>query len=180
MSQDLSKYALRKEIPYIDEKGELRHRPALAWAEMGPDGIIVLDLNKMPNETYLCPPFDVIEEESRTVYQAWVAEMDKFILRANYSIEEMGDTWITVSRSDGVRFKLIGWIAKQVLVDLAGYPEGVDLAEFITLMLLRMAERHPEKFQDPDKAAVKYSGSIIMLLGLLHNEAGLVLVEKAS
>jgi hypothetical protein len=180
MGQDLSKYALRKEIPYIDEKGELRYRPALAYAEMESDGTIVLDLNKAPKEAFLCPPFDVIEEETRTVYQAWIAEMDKFILHANYSIEEVADTWITVSRSDGVRFKLIGWIAKQALVDLAGYPEGVDLAEFTTLMLLRMAERHPEKFQDPDKAAVKYSGSIIMLLGLLHNEAGLVLVEKAS
>jgi hypothetical protein len=47
-------------------------------------------------------------------------------------------------------------------------------------MLLRMAERHPEKFQDPDKAAVKYSVMVMMLLGMLHNEAGLVLVEKTS
>lgn len=46
MSQDLSKYALRKEILYIDEKGGIRYRLALAWAEMEPDGTVVIDMEK--------------------------------------------------------------------------------------------------------------------------------------
>ena len=173
---DLSRFALRKEIPYVDEKGNVHYRQALAWAEMAPDGTIIVEMGREPRVSSLYPPFDVLEEDH--VYEAWVAEMDKFVLYPNYSVEEVGDRWILVTRSDGVRFKGVGWLRKTVLVELAGYPSGVGLDEFLTLMILRMAEKHPERFQDPDRDIPKQAPVVIIELGILHNECGLVLVEK--
>jgi len=177
VSQDLSKYALRKEIPYIGEDNRIHYRPALNWATIEPDGTIVVDFGKLPREAYLHPPFDVIDEKEGVIYQAWIAEMEKFRLYPNYSIEEIGDFHIVVTRNDGVRFKVIGWIDKQILVELAGFPEGIALDEFLMLMLARMVEKRPEKFKS-DEDYVKHVGALIYGLGVLHNECGLVLVEK--
>ena len=177
MSQDLSRYALRKEIPCIGEDNKIHYRPALNWATIEPDGTIVVDFFNAPKEACLSPPFDVIDEKEGVVYQAWIAEMEKFKLYPNYNVEEIGDRHAVVTRSDGVRFKVTGWISKQILVDLAGFPEGVFLHEFLTLMLARMVERHPEKFKS-DEDYARYSRGLIYGLGVLHNECGLVLVEK--
>jgi hypothetical protein len=177
MGQDLSKYALRKEIPYVDEKGNIKYRPALNWAKVESDGTILVDFFNAPKEAYLSPPFDVIDEKEGVVYQAWIEGMEKFKLYPNYYVEEIGDFYAVATRSDGVRFKVTGWITKQILVDLAGFPEGVLLHEFLTLMLARIAERYPEKLKG-DEDYAKYSRALIYGLGVLHNECGLVLVEK--
>jgi hypothetical protein len=179
MSQDLSRYALRKEIPYIGEDNRIHYRKALSWATVEQDGTIVVDFRKLPREAYLHPPFDVIDEKEGVIYQAWIAEMEKFRLYPNYSIEEIGDRYAVVVRSDGVRFKVIGWIDKQILVDLAGFPEGIALHEFLTLMLARIAERYPDKLKT-DEDYRRYAGALIYGLGVLHNECGLVLVEKTD
>jgi hypothetical protein len=173
---DLSRFALRKEIPYIDEKGNVHYRQALAWAEMTPDGTIIIDMRKVPMVNSFYPPFEIVEKDY--VYEAWVEEMDKFVLYPNYRVEEVGDKWILVTRSDGVRFKGVGWLRKTTLIELAGYPNGVGLDEFMTLMILRMAEKYPEKFKDPEKDVPRYAPAVIIELGILHNECGLVLVEK--
>ena len=73
---DLSRFALRKEIPYVDEKGNVHYRQALAWTEMAPDGTIIIDMEKVPLVNSFYPPFEYIEEDY--VYEAWVEEMDKF------------------------------------------------------------------------------------------------------
>jgi hypothetical protein len=159
-------------------RGNIHYRQALAWAELAPDGTIIVEMGREPRVSSLYPPFDVIEEDS--VYEAWIAEMDKFKLYPNYSVEEVGDRWILVARSDGVRFKGVGWLRKTVLMELAGYPSGVGLDEFMTLMILRMAERRPEKFQNPDRDIPEQAHVVIIELGILHNECGLVLVEKAG
>jgi len=177
VGQDLSKYALRKEIPYIGEDDRIHYRPALNWARMEPDGTIVVDFHNRPQEATLLPPFDVIDEKEGDVYQAWIAEMERFALYPNYAIEEIGDTHIVVTRSDGIRFKIIGWIDKQILVDLAAFPEGVALHEFLTLMLARIAERYPDKLKE-DADIAKAASAVIYGLGVLHGECGLVLVEK--
>ena len=179
MGQDLSKYALRKEIPYIGEDNKIHYRKALNWATIEPDGTIVVDFRKKPKEAYLSPPFDVIDEKEGVIYQAWIAEMEKFRLYPDYSIEEIGDLYITVTRSDGIRFKVTGWINKQILVDLAGFPEGVALHEFITLMLARIAERYSDKLKTNEDYG-RYTSALIYGLGVLHNECGLVLVEKSD
>jgi hypothetical protein len=44
-------------------------------------------------------------------------------------------------------------------------------------MLARMVERHPEKLKS-DEDYARYSRGLIYGLGVLHNECGLVLVEK--
>jgi hypothetical protein len=178
VGHDLSRYALRKEIPYVDEKGNIKYRPALAWAEVELDGTIVVDMRREPRMSSLYPPFDVIEKDH--VYEAWIAEMEKFKLYPNYSVEEVGDRWILVRRSDGVRFKGVGWLRKTVLLELAGYPDGVALDEFITLIIYRMVEWRPEKFQNPEKDVLKQAHVVIIELGILHNECGLVLVEKSD
>ena len=179
MNQDLSRYALRKEIPCIGEDGKIYYRRALAWARMEQDGTIVVDFNSRPRESCLSPPFDVIDKREGVIYQAWIAEMERFKLYSNYTVEEIGDNYIIVLRSDGVRFKLTGWINKQILVDLAGFPDGVALHEFLTLMLARIAERYPDKLKD-DKDIARYTGALIYGFGVLHNECGLLLVEKPS
>ena len=181
MGQDLSKYALHKEIPYIDNDGRLKYRPALSWAKLEPDGTIVLDMNDLPMTADIYPPLDIIDEKDKTVYQAWVAEMEKFILHPNYVIEEVGDTHIVVTRSDGVRFKLIGWLFKATLLELAAYPGGVDLNEFLTILVARMAERHPERFEgDTDKKIIEAVRAAFDNIGQLYYECGLILVEKSS
>ena len=178
MSQDLSKYALRREIPYIGEDNRIHYRPTLNWARMEPDGTIVIEMGKEPKMSSLYPPFDVIEKDY--VYEAWIAEMDKFRLYPNYTVEEVGDREILVTRSDGVRFKGIGWLRKTVLLELVGHPDGVPLDEFLTLIIYRMAEKHPERFQNPDKDIPQNAPAVIVELGILHNECGLVLVEKSG
>lgn len=77
-----------------------------------------------------------------------------------------------------MRFKGVGWLRKTVLLELAGYPDGVALDESLTLMIYRMAEWRPEKFQNLEKDVPKQTHVVIIELGILHNECGLVLVEK--
>ena len=177
MGQDLSKYALHKEVPYIDNDGRLKYRPALSWARLESDGTIVVDFHNRPREACIYPPFDVIDEKEGVVYQAWIAEMERFILYPNYTIEEVGDIYAVVVRSDGVRFKIVGWVDKQILIDLAAFLDGVALHEFLTLMLTRIAGRYPDKIKE-DANMARYTGALIFALGVLHNECGLVLVEK--
>ena len=180
MSQDLSRYAPHKEVPYI-KNGELKYRPALSWAKLEPGGTIVLDMDDVPRTADLYPPFDVINVKEQTVYQAWVVEMEKFILYPNYTIEEVGDIHIVVMRSDGVRFKLIGWLFKATLLELSNYPEGISLGELLQLIIARMAERHPERFErDIDKKIAEATGVAYDNIGQLYYECGLIVVEKPS
>ena len=88
---ELTKYAPHKYVPYIDEKGRVQYRPSLCWARME-KGVIVANGRDMPREGGLYPPLEVIEGD--TIYDAWIAEMEKFILHPNYAIEEIGDNWV--------------------------------------------------------------------------------------
>ncbi len=82
--------------------------------EPEPEGTIVIDMTKEPEMSGLHPPFDIVEKDH--VYEAWIAEMDER-LYPNCTVEEVGDGEVLVTRSDGVRFKGIGWLRKTVLLE---------------------------------------------------------------
>ena len=173
---ELTKYAPHKYVPYIDDDGSIRYRPALCWARME-NGVIVANGRDIPREGGLYPPLEVIEGDA--VYNAWIAEMEKFVLYPNYVIEEIGDNWILVTRSDGVRFKIIHWLSKTVLLELAGYPEGAKLDEFLPLIIARMAEHKPKYFEeDTDKKIARAADVVIATIGELYMEFGLINIEK--
>jgi hypothetical protein len=173
---ELTKYAPHKYVPYIDDDGSIRYRPALCWARME-NGVIVANGRDIPREGGLYPPLEVIEGDA--VYNAWIAEMEKFVLHPNYAIEEIGDNWILVTRSDGVRFKIIHWLSKTVLLELAGYPEGAKLDEFLPLIIARMAEHKPKYFEeDTDKKIARAADVVIATIGELYMEFGLINIEK--
>jgi len=105
--------------------------------------------------------------------------MEKFVLHPNYAIEEIGDNWILVTRNDGVRFKIIHWLSKTVLLELAGYPEGAKLDEFLPLIIARMAEHKPKYFEeDTDKKIARATDVAIAAIGELYMEFGLINIEK--
>jgi len=177
MAQDLPKYALRREIPYIGEDGKIHYRTALSWAKLGSNGIIIADAKDIPREGGIYPPLEVIEGD--TVYNAWIAEMEKFVLYPHYDIEEVGDNWVLVTRADGVRFKVIHWLCKTVLLELTNYPEGARLDEFLPVVIARMAEHRPEYFEEnTDKKIAKAADIVIDAVGILYMELGLIRVEK--
>jgi hypothetical protein len=141
------------------------------------NGVIVADARDMPREGNIYPPLEVVEGDM--IYNAWVAEMEKFVLYPNYVIEEIGDNWAVVTRSDGVRFKIIHWLSKTVLVELSGYPEGVRLDEFLALIVARMAEHKPGYFkEDTDKKIARAANVAIDTIGELYMEFGLINIEK--
>jgi hypothetical protein len=173
---ELTKYAPHKYVPYIDEKGRVQYRPSLCWARME-NGVIVANGRDMPREGGLYPPLEVIEGD--TIYDAWIAEMEKFVLHPNYAIEEIGDNWVLATRNDGVRFKIIHWLSKTVLVELSGYPEGAKLDEFLALIVARMAEHKPGYFkEDTDKKIARAADVVIDAIGELYMEFGLINIEK--
>jgi len=181
VSWNLSKYAPHKEVPYIGEDDRIHYRPALIWGRLEPDGTIVLDMNDLPMTADLYPPLEVFDEKEMAVYRAWIAEMEKFVLYPNYTVEEVGDVHIVIMRSDGVRFKLIGWLFKVTLLELSNYPEGIGLGEFLQLIVARMAERHPEHFEgDVDKKIIEATRVAFDNIGQLYYECGLIVIEKSS
>jgi len=173
---ELTKYAPYKNVPYIGEHGEIKYRPALCWARME-HGIIVAEFRNAPREGGIYPPLEVIEGES--IYDAWIAEMEKFILYPNYDVEELGDIWILVNRSDGVQIKVVHWLCKTILLELARYPEGARLDEFLPVIIARMAEHRPEYFKDDtDKKIARAADVVIAAIGTLYMELGLIKIEK--
>jgi hypothetical protein len=176
---ELTKYAPHRYVQYIDHDGNIRNRPALCWGKLGEGGVVVIDARDLPRVASVYPPLEVYDESEKSLYRAWIAEMEKFILNPNYTIEELGDNWATVTRSDGVRFRVVGWLLKTILLELSAYPGGVDLSEFLMLLIARMAERRPEFFEgDVDKKIAKAAEIVVEAVGPLYYECGLINITK--
>jgi hypothetical protein len=176
---ELTKYAPHKYVQYIDHDGNIRNRPSLCWAKLGEDGTIIVDIRDLPRAAHVYPPLEVYDVNEKTLYRAWVAEMEKFILYPNYTIEEVGGNWATLTRSDGVRFRVVGWLDKTILLELSAYPDGIDLNEFLMLIVARMAEKRPQFFEgDADKKIADATGIAFEAIGLLYYELGLINIAK--
>jgi hypothetical protein len=176
---ELTKYAPHKYVSYIDNDGNIRNRPALCWGKLGEGGTVVIDARDLPRVASVYPPLEVYDESEKSLYRAWIAEMEKFILYPNYTIEELGDNWATVTRSDGVRFRVVGWLFKTILLELSAYPDGVDLSKFLMLLIARMAEKRPAFFDgDVDKKIAKAGEIVVEAIGPLYYECGLINITK--
>jgi hypothetical protein len=102
---ELTKYASHKYVQYIDANGNIQNRPSLCWAKLGEAGTIVIDARDLPRVASVYPPLEVYDTNEKLLHCAWIAEMEEFILYPNCIIEELGENWATVTRSNGVRFK---------------------------------------------------------------------------
>jgi len=172
---DLSKYARHPWVPYVDKDGSIKYYPALYWCSAEPDGTVVCDGEKIPRFATFYPP---LEECDGKMCHRWWLKYD-FTLYPSYEIEEMGEYEIVVRRSDGVRFKLVDWLAKVILLELAKKPSGMDLFELIPLVLGWMATARPDLFQNPsDELIARESEVIVDAVGSLHYEFGLIDIKR--
>jgi len=178
MSQaDLSKYARHPWVPYVDRDGSIKYYPALYWCELAPDGTVVSDGEKEPELAVFYPP--LTECDGKMCHRWWLKY--DFVLYPNYEVEELGDYEIVVRRSDGVRFRLINWLYKVILLELAKRPDGMDLFELIPLVLGWMATAKPDLFQNPtDELIAEQSDFIADVIGRLYYEFGLIDVKRVG
>jgi hypothetical protein len=174
---DLSRYARFPQVFYVDDDGSTKHYPSLSWCEQDPDGTIVCDVEKIPRVATYYPPLEECDE--RRCYNRWL-QYD-FMLYPNYEIEEVGRIEIVVRRSDGVRFKLVSWLWKTILLELAKRPEGMDLFELIPIVLGWMATARPDLFKEPtDELIARESRVIVDAVGALHYEVGVIEVKRVK
>jgi len=174
---DLSKYARHPQVPCVGDDGRIYYRPALTWAKLLEDGTIYADVRDEPEEGTVYPPLE--ECDGRKCYRRWLERT--FILYPNYEIEEIrSERDIIVRRSDGVRFWLAGRLYRALLLELAKYPNGIELFEFLPLALGWMAAIWPERFRDADdKTIAKEAEVAVGAIGVLYYEYGLIdLKEK--
>jgi len=142
---------------------------------MEPDGIIVAEMEKVPNVAPVYPP--IVECDNERCWRGWLKY--DLMLYPNYEVEELGEDYVVARRSDGVRFKVVSWLSTRILLELAKYPNGVDLFELLPVLLGWVATAVPEEFANPtDKLIAEYSESIVDLIGILYYELGLIEVVR--
>jgi len=168
---ELSKYARHPWVPYVDRDGSIKYYPSLSWCSVEPDGTIVADMDNEPEVAAFYPPLE--ECDGRRCYRRWL-QYD-FVVFPNYEIEELGEDYVVVRRSDGVRFKLVGWLYRTILLELSKHTGGVDFMVFVQLMLGWMAQAKPEVFRNPtDEVIARHAEYVVQTVGLLYYEFGLV------
>lgn len=173
---DLSKYARHPQVPYVDKDGSIKYYPALYWCSAEPDGMVVADMDNEPEVAAFYPPLEECDGEK--CYRRWL-QYD-FTLYPNYEIEELGEDYVVVRRSDGVRFKLVGWLYRTILLELSKHINGVDFIVFAQLMFGWMAQAKPEVFSNPtDEVIVRHVEYVVQTVGLLYYEFGLVELKRA-
>jgi len=172
---DLSRYARHPQVFYVDKDGSTKHYPSLSWCDQEPDGTVVCDAEKIPRvATYYQP----LEECDGKMCHRWWLKYD-FMLYPNYEVEEVGEDEIVVRRSDGVRFRLLDWLSKVILLELARRPGGMDLFELIPIVLGWMATARPDLFKEPtDELIARESEVIVDAVGSLYYELGLIDVKR--
>jgi len=174
---DLARFARFPWVPYIAEDGSTKYYPSLCWAELEPDGTVLARVANQPNVATVYPPF--IECDEIKCYNRWL-EHD-FVLHPNYEIEELGENYAVVRRSDGVRFKVVGRLTSKTLLELAKYPNGINLFEFISIMIGWIAVLDPESHKNPSDALLaEDAGVVICDIGTLYYELGLVEVKRVK
>jgi hypothetical protein len=172
---DLSKYARFPQVPYIAEDGNTKHYPSLSWCEQEPDGTIVCDVRKVPRVAAIYPP--LMECDERKCYNRWL-QYD-FVIYPNYELEEVGEDYAVVRRTDGVRFKVVGRVDSKILLELARYPNGVELFDILPILIGWIAVVHPERYKNPaDELIAEDAGIVIVGLGSLYYELGLIDLKR--
>jgi hypothetical protein len=174
---DLSRYARFPQVFYVDKDGSTKHYPSLSWCKQDSDGTVVCDADDVPVVAVYYQP---LEECDGKMCHRWWLKYD-FMLYPNYEIEEVGRIEIVVRRSDGVRFKLVSWLWKTILLELAKRPGGMDLFELIPIVLGWMATARPDLFKEPtDELIARESEVIVDAVGRLHYEMGVIEVKRVK
>jgi len=172
---DLSKYARHPWVPYIDADGSTRYYPALSWCRMEPDGTIVARVEDQPEVAVVYPPF--MECDERKCYRRWLQY--NFLLYPSYEIEEVGEDYVVARRADGVKFKVIGRLASKVLLELAKYPNGIELFDVLPILIGWAAALDPESYKEPsDSKIAEDAEAIVVGLGMMYYELGLIDVKR--
>jgi hypothetical protein len=174
---DLSRYARFPQVFYVDKDGSTKHYPSLSWCEQEPDGTVVCDGMKEPELAVYFPP--LTDCDGKMCHRWWLKY--DFVLYPNYEIEEVGEYEIIVRRSDSVRFRLLSWLWKTILLELARSPSGVDLFEFVPVILGWMATARPDLFKEPtDQFLTEQFDYVVDVISRLYYEMALIDVKRVK